>query len=371
MKLAIVYDRVVKFGGAERILMALHEIWPNAPLYTAVYRPEKAPWARRFHIRSSFLDHIPYAENIIEVLPFFTPYAFENFNFDEYDIVISITSQDAKSIITKPQTFHVCYCLTPTRYLWSGLNEYYNQPAAGIFNPGVRLGMKLFVNKLRRWDKISSKRPDSYLSISKTVKRRIAAYYNRESKVIYPPVDTEVFNLPKVKTLNDYFLIVSRLVPYKRVDYAIEAFSQLPYRLKIIGSGIDEKRLKKNAGKNIEFIGSDLTDRKLGWYYQNCLALIFPGEEDFGLTAVEAQACGRPVIALGKSGTTETVINGKTGLFYDEKSADSLISAVRKFFKYSFNPENCRQNSLRYSKKQFKQLMKSEIENIRQNLKSV
>ena len=268
MKVALVYDRVNKWGGAERVLLALHKLFPYAPLYTSVYDREKAPWAKVFDVKTSFLQRLPFATNH-ELFATLMPIAFESFSFDEYDLVISVTSEAAKGIITKPKTMHICYCLTPTRYLWSGLNEYYNQPAAGIFNPGVRLGMKLFVNKLRRWDKISSKRPDSYLSISKTVKRRIVAYYNRESKVIYPPVDTEVFNLPKVKTLNDYFLIVSRLVPYKRVDYAIEAFSQLPYRLKIIGSGIDEKRLKKNAGKNIEFIGSDLTDRKLGWYYQN------------------------------------------------------------------------------------------------------
>ncbi|OGG32398.1 hypothetical protein A3I51_03865, partial [Candidatus Gottesmanbacteria bacterium RIFCSPLOWO2_02_FULL_38_8] len=282
LKVALVYDRVVKFGGAERILLALKEIWPSSPLYTAIYDQKSAKWAYHFQIEDSFIRFLPASFRLQEILPLITPYIFEKFSFDDFDIVISITSQDAKCIITKPDTLHICYNLTPTRYLWSGFKEYYRQPSFGLLNPLVRYGMKMVFPSMRRWDIISSRRPDYYLAISQTVKKRITHYYHRKSEVIYPPVDTDAFVLPKSPPLLNYFLIVSRLVSYKRLDYAVSAFKYLPFRLKIIGSGIDEARLKKIAPKNVEFIEGSLTDQKLCWYYQNCLALIFPGMEDFG-----------------------------------------------------------------------------------------
>ena len=353
LKVAIVYDRVVKFGGAERILLALKEIWPLAPLYTANYDPDSANWAKNFRVVDSFLKNLPFTKIIPELLPLVTPYAFENFSFSGFDIVISLTSQDAKCIITPPQTLHVCYNLTPTRYLWSGYPEYYRQPSAGIFNPAARFIMKMVFPYLRQWDKISSVRPDYYLAISKTVKKRILKYYGQISHLIYPPVDTDTFVLPEKPVLLNYFLIVSRLVSYKRLDYAIKAFNRLPFKLKIIGSGIDKARLKRMAGKNIEFITGSLTDKKLCWYYQNCLGLIFPGEEDFGLTPLEAQACGRPVIAFKAGGTTETVIDRQTGLFYSRKNEKALTNSVFAFLKHRFNSLTCRNNSLRFSKKSF------------------
>ena len=362
-KIALVYDRVVKFGGAERILLALNRLWPDAPLYTAVYNNRKVPWARKIEVKTSFLKYLPIADRYQEILPFLTPYVFENFNFDDFDIVISVTSSDAKSIVTKPGTLHICYCLTPTRYLWSGYEEYLKEPGVGLFNPLARLILKTFLPHLRHWDYLSSARVDQYLSISQTVQKRIWHYYKRKAQIIYPPAATHFFRLSKNKPTLDYYLIVSRLVPYKSLDYAIKAINRLKTNLIIIGSGIDRGRLRSLAGPTVKFIEGNLTDRKLCWYYQNCRSLIFPGEEDFGLTAVEAQACGRPVIALNKGGAAESIRPGLTGLLYEHKSEESLIDTINKFEKMNFEPHDCRENSLKFAEGIFEKRMKETILN--------
>lgn len=362
MKIAFVYDRVNKFGGAERVLLALHEIWPKAPLYTAVYNKEKASWACDFQITPSFLNKLPFSSTNHEIFPLLTPFAFESFNFNKFDVVLSITSADAKGIITYPITLHICYMLTPTRYLWNGYQEHLENPGFGELNPAVKELMGFFSPIMRRWDFLSAQRPNHYIAISNTVAERITTYYKKEADIIYPPVDTKKFIPAQHKTLDNYFLIVSRLVPYKKIDYAVSAFNKLGWKLKIIGNGTDEKRLKKLAKSNIEFIGSGLTDTKLCWYYQNCKALIFPGEEDFGISAVEAQACGRPVISIKKGGVSEIVTGGKTGEFYEECTEESLIDALRKFLRKQYSASACRKNALRFSKQKFKKVMKSTVE---------
>lgn len=372
MRIAFVYDWIDKFGGAERVLLALHEIWPEAPLFTAVYNKKKADWATVFKIKSSFLDKIPFSSKRHELFPTITPYVFESFNFDDFDVVLSITSSDSKAIITKPQTLHICYCLTPTRYLWSGYRDYLSEPGVGLLNPLARILMKTLLSSLRKWDYLSSNRPDKYIAISETVAQRIKNYYKKEAEVIYPPVDTNKFrprspshgrspsgHLPGAN--QDYFLIVSRLVPYKKIDYVIAAFNRLGWPLKIIGSGIDEGRLHKLAKSNIEFITANLTDEKLCCYYQNCKALIFPGEEDFGLTSVEAQACGKPVIGLGRGGVGETIIAGQTGEIYTTPDKESLISVLNKFNGKTYSSSVCRKNAMRFSKIRFQQKVKTTV----------
>ncbi len=374
MKIAFVYDRVNKFGGAERVLLALHEIWPEAPLYTAVYNKENAQWAEAFQVIPSFLNKLPFSSTNHEILPLVTPFAFESFDFSKYDVVLSVTSSDAKSIITCPNTLHICYLLTPTRYLWNGYYDHLENPGFGPFNPLVSAFMKVFSPKLRLWDYIASKRPDRYIAISETVKHRINKYYRQEADVIYPPVDIELFNpklpspgrspsghLPGAKL--DYFLIVSRLVPYKKIDYAISTFNDLGWNLKIIGNGIDGKRLKNLAKPNIEFISGGLTDEKLCWYYQNCQALIFPGEEDFGIAAAEAQACGKPVIGIGKGGAGEIVIPDVTGELYDDFDKDTLTRTLKKFIKKQYSISDCRKNAIRFGKVLFQKMMKRTVEN--------
>ncbi len=348
MNVALVYDRVNKWGGAERILLALHELFPDAPLYTSVYNSKKAPWAKKFKIFTSFLRYVPFASSSHEYYPLFMPLAFESFSFDQYDLVISVTSEAAKGIITKPWTKHICYCLTPTRYLWSGYDEYFtNTYLKALAYPGI--------SYLRTWDKVAGQRPDTYLAISKEVQKRIKKYYNRDSDLIYPPVDVLLSeNSKTVGGPEDYFLVVSRLVPYKRIDLAIGACNTLKLPLKIIGIGSDERRLKKLAGPTVEFLGS-LTDEELWGYYKHCKALIFPGIEDFGIVIAEALKFGKPVIAYRGGGALETIVEGKTGEFFFPQSIDALTSKLEKFDNSAYNPKDCAAQANKFSKDRFKE----------------
>ena len=351
------YDRVTKWGGAERVLLALHSIWPEAPLYTVVYDKAKAPWARVFDVRPSWLQHVPFAMAHHEWFAWATPLAFESFNFDAYDVVISVTSAEAKNIITKPETLHICYCLTPTRYLWSGYETY----AAGS-RP-----LQILAPILRRWDRIAGSRPDYYLAISNRVKERIKKYYGREvEQVIYPPVDIEKFSIFNFqfskKKDNDYFLVVSRLVQYKRIDIIVEAFNALGWKLVIIGDGTERQKLQRMAQPNIQFITRHLTDAELVGYYQSCRALVVAADEDFGIAAVEAQAAGVPVIAFRASGIAEIVRHGSTGILYDMQTSGALASALEKFAEMRISSQTCRDNAERFSQVKFINHIKETVE---------
>lgn len=335
MKTALVYDRVNKWGGAERVLLTLHKIFPDAPLYTSVYNPEKARWARDFKIRTSFLQSIPFVRDNHEVVPFAMPLAFEQFDFDDFDLVISVTSEAAKGIITKPKTKHICYCLTPTRYLWSGYDEYFKNQLLKTFSYPA-------VNYLRKWDVSASARVDVFASLSKEVQGRIKEYYGRDSELIYPPAGLEIKNKDAMKN-KDFFLVVSRLsrfTKYKRIDLVIEACNKMKLPLKIAGYGNWEEDLKKIAGPTVEFLGK-VSDEKLVQLYSSCKALIFPAYEDFGLTIVEAQQFGKPVIAYRGGGALETVTENKTGVFFDTQNIDDLTSAIEKFEKSKFSAKDC------------------------------
>lgn len=274
MKIALVYDRINKFGGAERVMTALHKIYPEAPIYTLVHDPENSNWASGIRIIPSFINTIPFLRKRHEWLAPIAPMAFESFNLDKFDVVISVTSSDAKSIITKPNQLHICYCLTPTRYYWSGEGEYSSDPKMRLL-PGFLL--KYF----RTIDLLTSDRPDAYISISKEVKNRVKKYYNKESEVIYPPIEDKFYSLNPISAGNrDYYLVVSRLVPYKKVDLVIEAFNKLKLPLVIIGTGSEEEKLKSIARTNISIIGS-VDDKRLMEYYRRAKAVIFPQHEDF------------------------------------------------------------------------------------------
>src|SRR3989344_5441635 len=323
MKVALVYDRVNKWGGAERVLLALHEMFPDAPLYTSVYDEKRAPWAKVFpRVIPSFLQKIPGANSRHEWLAAMMPIAFETLDFTGYDLVISVTSEAAKGVITRPPAKHVCYCLTPTRYLWSHRDEYFKGTTLKTISKPV-------VSYLRYWDRIAAQRPDIIISISTAVKDRVRKYYERESEVIFPPVEIEKFQIPNSPPSprlrraskfqiedKDYFLIVSRLVPYKRVDLAVEVFNELALPLVVVGTGSEEKRLKSkykqslasDTGKfkkNIVFKGF-VSDEELISLYRGAKAFIMPQEEDFGIAGVEAQAAGVPVIAYKKGGALDT-----------------------------------------------------------------
>ena len=350
-KVAIVYDRVNKWGGAERVLLALHEMFPEAPLYTSVYDSKSASWAKVFpKIITSFLQNIPFARGNHEFLAPLMPLAFESFDFSDFDLVISVTSEAAKGIKTGPKTLHICYLLTPTRYLWSGYNEYFKgSPFKAITKP--------IVSYLRKWDKMASKRPDKIIAISTEVKSRIKKYYGRNSKIVFPPVNTTLLYSNVVKeeeTKKEYYLVISRLVRYKKVDLVIETFNKLGYPLVVVGAGREQERLKSMStfGKT-RFVG-EVSENNLQKYYKNAKALIMPQEEDFGIVSVEAQSYGVPVIAFKKGGAKDTVINGKTGLFFDKQNVESLASAIAKFEKMSFDSKIIIQNAKRFSKAVFK-----------------
>lgn len=357
MKVAFVYDRVNKYGGAERVLEALHGIWPDAPLYTAVYDSKGAPWAKDFDVRPSFLQKIPFAASNHEFLPWLTPLAFEQFSFDEYDVVISVTSAEAKNIITKPHTLHICYCLTPTRYLWNA--KEFHEETQGI----AGMGLQLWAPVLRRWDKIAAARPDRYIAISNHVAKRVKKYYGQRSEVIYPPVDTKRFTAnDKRSTIDGYYLAVSRLVGYKRLDIVVDAFTKLDLPLVIVGTGRGERKLMGKAGRTIRFVGGHLTDAQLLHYYQNCRAFVHAADEDFGIAMVEAQAAGKPVIAYAKSAAAEIVLPGKTGILFSAQSVKSLIAAVEASRKKRFDPKLCRANARRFAKAEFQKRMKETVE---------
>lgn len=357
MKVALVYDRVNKWGGAERVLLALHKLFPNAPLYTSLYDSDKAKWAKVFDVKSSFLNSASSLRQYNDLLAMFMPIVFESFDFSEYDLVISVTSEAAKGIVTTGKTKHICICLTPTRYLWSGYDEYFQNKLIKFLSKGATW-------YLRNWDKIAANRPDKYVAISTEVKKRIKEYYKRNSEIVFPPL---LIDSPKKikKIKGDYFLMVSRLSRfsyYKKVDLAINTFNNSNYKLKVIGTGPLLKEFRERSGKNIEFLGA-VTDSELASYYSNAKALIFPGLEDFGLVMAEAQFFGTPVIAYNKGGARDIVIAGKTGEFFSEQTEESLLGALKKFNESSYNKKEIRENAKRFSYQAFSRGIKNIINN--------
>jgi len=348
MRVALIYDRVNKFGGAERLLMALHEIWPEAPLFTSIYDPRRAPWCRDWDIRTSWLQNIPGAKINHEFLGWLMPLVFESLDLSGFDVIISVTSEAAKGVITRTGQLHVCYLLTPTRYLWSHSNDYLS------FVPRLLRPLALIVQvKLRVWDFMAAQRPDYFIAISEHVRKRCLKYYRREAEVVYPVFGLKEEGRGKRKE-GDYFLVVSRLVPYKRIDLAIEACNRLKLPLVVVGIGSEAENLKRLAGPTIKFTGY-LTDQELVEYYRNTKAVIMPQEEDFGLTAVEALSLEIPVISYKYSGAAEIIRDWKTGILFGEQSADSLVNAIKKFDKLAFQ-ENFRHEGFSNNKfhKEFK-----------------
>src|SRR5579859_1354621 len=329
-KIAIVYDRVnTPFGGAENVLLALHEIFPDAPLHTSVYDPERASWAKVFQIKTSFLQRLPFAKKLHRIFVPLMPLAFESFDFSGFDVVISVTSAEAKGILTKPNQLHICYLLTPTRYLWSHAEEYEQHWLTGW------LRKKIFAY-LRWWDEAAAERPDMYIPISRLVAQRCQMFYHRKTEaVIYPSVGIISKKLSPSTTSGNYYLIVSRLVPYKRIDLAIQVCQNLGRDLIIIGEGPDLHRLKKLAKSEsttakIQFLQAVQPAEVVG-YYQDCRAFLALAEEDFGMTALEAMSFGKPVIIYSPSGSAELVKEGIGGIHFFSQTPVGLSEAMHIF----------------------------------------
>ena len=361
MKVALVYDQVNKFGGAERLLLSLHKIYPKAPLYTLIHNPKSSSWAKGFSVIASPLNKIKFLRKHHQWLAPIAPMMFETFNFDNFDVVISITRDNAKAVVTKPGTLHICYCLTPTRYFWGDVREYDHD-----------IKIKILPNFLKKYfknmDLLISRRPDRYMAISKEVKNRIKTHYNQDSLVVYPPIGDKFYSKSKPKPLNkrDYYLLVGRLESYKKVDLVVDAFNQLPSKtLKVVGSGSERKKLKKVAESNITFSGQ-VTDQELINLYANAKAIIFPQIEDFGLVPLEAQASGTPVIAFNKGGAKETVIDGQTGIFCNHQTVDSLSSAIKKLESgnHQITPRQCVLNAEKFAEDRFLKEFRDKVDKL-------
>lgn len=354
MRVALVYDRLNKLGGAERVLTAFAELFPHADWYTSVYNSQRTPFSVGWHVTSSFLSRLPYLRDHHEWFPLLMPFIFESFNFNHYDLVISIGSAECKGIVTRPETLHLHYCLTPTRYLYSHSTEYLSHPL-----------YRALAKPLRAWDQVAATRPDVMIAISTQVKKRIKQYYHCDAEIIYPPVDTRSFAVSPTTQSSDipstYFLVVSRLVLYKQIDRLIKAFNQLPnHNLVIVGEGSEKHRLQRLARQNTHFLGR-VSDRDLPALYAGATAYLQANEEDFGLSMVEAQAAGIPVIAYGVGGAQDIVKPGRTGILLAANHIQSFRQAIDNFDKKRFDYEACRENAKRFDTAIWKQKMMERI----------
>lgn len=339
LKLAIVCDWLTNFGGAEKIILGLHQLFPQAPIYTSIYNSSKVKGFEKAVIHTSYLQRLPWAKLHHQLYLSLMPKIFERFNLNDYDIVISSSHSCAKGIITKPETLHLSYCHTPMRYAWEDSIKYIREYQVNRF---IKALAPFFIHKLRIWDLLSAQRVDAFIANSRYVQKRIFKYYRKPSTVIHPFIETK--NFVPASNREDFFLAIGRLTTYKRFDLVIDTFNQLGLPLKIIGSGISAKKLRQQAKPNIEFLGY-VSDEKRHELYQRARALVFPQIEDFGITPLEAMATGCPVIAYNKGGATETVLDGKTGLFFDQQNVASLKQAIEKFHSMNFKTDIIRKQA--------------------------
>ena len=350
-RVAIVHDWLTGMRGGEKVLDAICERYPDAALFTIVHVPGRvSPAIERLHPRTSFVQRLPFVERLYRVyLPLF-PAAVEQFDLDGFDVVLSISHCAVKSVIKGAGATHVCYCLTPMRYAWDQFDAYFGPERTGRVGSAVMRGV---MAHMARWDRDTAGRADRYVAISHYVAGRIRRYYNRDATVVYPPVDTAFFT-PATQSngTERYALVVSALVPYKRVDLAIEAARLAGVPLKIVGDGPDRERLQRTASSSTTFLGRRSND-EIRELYRHAAVTLLPGEEDFGIVPVEAQACGRPVVALSRGGATETVVDGRTGVLVDELSAAAFADGISRAMSASFDRTVIRRHAEQFSRERF------------------
>lgn len=359
MKVAIVHDWLTNMGGSEKVVLQLHQLFPDAPVYTSIFNPDKVdPAFREIEVIPSFLQKFPWAmKKYQQYLPLM-PMAFEQFDLRRYDLIISSNHACSKGIIPSPHAVHVCYSHTPMRYAWSGFHEYQEHEQIGKLKKLVMLPL---LHYLRLWDRQSADRVDHFVANSNEVAARIQKYYRREATVIHPPV-----YIPErqASTKDEgYYLMVGRLVPYKRTDMAVEAFNRMKKPLVVIGDGGDLNRIKQMAGPTVQVLGRQ-DDATVHRYYEGCKAFVFPGEEDFGITPIEAQSYGKPVLAYGRGGALDTVKHGETGLFFAEQTVEALVSVIDVFERTAFDAGAIRRHAESFSEKVFRQKMADFIDGI-------
>jgi glycosyltransferase involved in cell wall biosynthesis len=353
MKVAIVHYWLVSMRGGEKVLESLCELFPTADIFTHVYDPAAvSPAIHRHSVRLTLIGRLPFAKRLYKLYLPLMPMALEQLDLRSYDLVISSESGPAKGVLTRADALHLCYCHTPMRYIWNMYLDY-KQSVSPLLRPVI----VWLAGSLRLWDQHSAARVDLFLANSSNVKRQIKKYYGRDAIVVHPPVDVDGFTATD-EDAGDFYLSVGQLVRYKRIDLAIEACNRLNRRLIIIGEGPEYRNLRKLAGPSITFLGKQ-DFASLRWHYARCRALLFPGEEDFGIVPVEAMAAGRPVIALRRGGALETVIAGRTGLFFEKQNVESLERALLDFegVESLFDPAIIMQHARQFSRSEFKRRM--------------
>ena len=361
MRVALIHDWLTGMRGGEKVLEVLCELFPDADLFTLFRVPGSvSPTIERHRIRTTFIQHLPLAErHYRRYLPLF-PRAIEQVRLENYDLVISSSHCVAKSVVTPPPVRHICYCHSPMRYAWDQFDAYFGPERVGWV--ASRWVYRPLLSRLARWDAATAARPNRFVSNSQYVAGRIGRYYNRESTIVYPPVDT-VFYHPASVPRASHFLVVSALVPYKRIELAIEACRRVGAGLRIVGDGPDRGRLEAAAAEDVTFLGR-VTDEQIREEYRSARAVLLPGEEDFGIVPVEAQACGTPVVALGRGGALETVIDGETGILFREASGDALADALDRVAALSIDRDRLRQHAQRFSRDRHVAAMRTVIDEV-------
>lgn len=361
MKVALVHDWLARRGGAERVLLAMHEMYPEAPIYTAIYNPENFPEFAKAEVHTTWLNNIKLARSRHQLFPIARAIAYRGIDLSDYDLVISSCSAESKYVKTGPNTLHICYCYTPIRYYWSDYDWYRKHPPFGglLGFVATKLVLPLVIRPLRWNDYRLAQKVDLYVTQSKYIQGRIKKYYDRDSVVIHPPTDTKQF-LELKKNPKDFYLIVGRQVSYKRLDLAVEAFNELGLPLVVAGTGEEIARQQPRAKSNIDFRGF-VPDEELLHLYADAKAVLYPQEEDYGLVPVEAQAAGTPVIAYNKGGATETVVDGTTGVLFDQQTADDLVNAVKRFETLLFDPQVLRDHAKKFDDVVFKRELKAYV----------
>ncbi len=356
MKTALIHDHLAQDGGAERVAVALQDIYPESPTYTLVYDKKNSVEVKQDKIRTSFLQKIPWGVKKYQWFITLMPTATESFNLKEYDLILSSSAIFAKGVITKPEAVHICYCHTPPRFLWTDSHDYIKELNQNFL---IKSFLPFILTSLRQWDKIAAERVDYFIANSREVQKRIRKYYKRESEIIYPPVQIDKYKIAPRQ--DDYFLAGGRLVGYKRFDLVVEAFNRLNLPLIIFGDGPLKKKLRAAAKPNIKFVGR-VSEEKKAELYSHCQAFINPQLEDFGITAVEAMASGRPVLAYGAGGALETIVPGKTGNFFEEQIWEDIADQVLRFKSQDYNPEEIRKHAKNFDVKIFKQKIQDFVE---------
>jgi len=361
MKVALVHDHLNQIGGAENVLKALHEVFPDAPVFTLIYdKKVMKDFCDGMDIRTSFIQKIPGGRRFFKAMIPFMPTAIERFDLTGYDVVISSNSAYSKGVITSPETMHICYCYTPTRYLWHDTHNYTAELPTNRLLKGL---LPFVLTDLRTWDHAATNRVDYFVGISRVVQERIKKYYQRSSEIIYPPVH---FNHKKdplpVSEVGNYFLIGGRFRPYKRFDLAIKAFNKIGIPLKVFGQGEEEEHLRSIAGPNIEFLGpvSQAEKEKL---FAHARAFLHPAEEDFGITQLESMSFGRPVIAFRRGGALDTVVEGVSGEFFNQQTVDSLLNTLRNFDFQKYDPKVIHEHALSFEEDCFKENFRTLVKN--------